>query len=770
MAQDKKDRFGLGKAAQKLKENKKIQELAQKTREALTSEREAEARDREIDRETKRLYEENEEIAEISRNSQSVSRNTQSFSRDTVVFRRDDAGVSRDTGSINREDVPRPKPVKKLRELEELERKARQAAEDARKETISFKREALIAAEKVEMQQRRTGSYTRDEVREAQMQQRRTGSYTRDEVREAQMQQRRTGSYTRDELHEAQMQQRRTGSYTRDELHEAQMQQRRTGSYARDEVREAQMQQRRTGSYTRDEVREAQMQQRRTGSYTRDEVREAQMKQRRTGSYTREELLAAGSPPKPGSPFGTDGRKPAETVAHNGQNRKKLKIGNKKKFTVGILLIVAVIALIIAVAVSCMGHETEKKEATGPSEKEIIMSQASNLAAMYDYDGAISLLKTSKDYENDEDITAAIAAYEGTKSTLVEYPVDQVTHIFFHALLVEPEVSFGEKSPMVDGFNIYMTTLDEFNKIIQSMYDKGYVLVSLYDVAKAGADGTFEAGKIMLPEGKKAFVLSEDDVCYYHAYDNGGIADKLIIDEESGKIKAQYTHQDGTVEVGDFDVLPALDTFIEQHPDFSYHGAKGILALTGYNGILGYRTDTTYDDASPDVADRDSHEQAWLDAHPGFNYQTECEEAKKVAEAIKQDGWYFASHSWGHKWQSSLGIESFTTDTKKWMDRVSPLIGGTDIWIYSNGEDVDTSAYQDRFKVLQDNGFKYFCTVNSNQYSTRIDSYGLNQGRRNLDGYRMYYDMINDNVDKLSDLFDVNAVFDQKRPTPVPQI
>ena len=30
---------------------------------------------------------------------------------------------------------------------------------------------------------------------------------------------------------------------------------------------------------------------------------------------------------------------------------------------------------------------------------------------------------------------------------------------------------------------------------------------------------------------------------------------------------------------------------------------------------------------------------AWLDAHPDFDWDKECEEAKKVADAIKADGW-----------------------------------------------------------------------------------------------------------------------------------
>ena len=41
-------------------------------------------------------------------------------------------------------------------------------------------------------------------------------------------------------------------------------------------------------------------------------------------------------------------------------------------------------------------------------------------------------------------------------------------------------------------------------------------------------------------------------------------------------------------------MVPLIDTFVKEHPDFSYHGRKGILAMTGYDGVLGYRTDIAY--------------------------------------------------------------------------------------------------------------------------------------------------------------------------------
>ena len=115
-----------------------------------------------------------------------------------------------------------------------------------------------------------------------------------------------------------------------------------------------------------------------------------------------------------------------------------------------------------------------------------------------------------------------------------------------------------------------MTTVSEFNKIIQIMYDKGYVLVSPHDMATVNDDGTMSRGKIMVPEGKIPFVLSQDDVSYYHYMDGDGCASKLVLDE-NGEVKNEYVEADGSVSVGDYDLVPLLDTFIKEHPDFSYH-------------------------------------------------------------------------------------------------------------------------------------------------------------------------------------------------------
>ena len=78
--------------------------------------------------------------------------------------------------------------------------------------------------------------------------------------------------------------------------------------------------------------------------------------------------------------------------------------------------------------------------------------------------------------------------------------------IFYHILIKDPSKAFDGDYKEAD-YNQVMTTIDEFNKITETMYEKGYVMVSIYDMAKADADGNITEGEILLPEGKIPFVL-----------------------------------------------------------------------------------------------------------------------------------------------------------------------------------------------------------------------------------------------------------------------
>ena len=390
-----------------------------------------------------------------------------------------------------------------------------------------------------------------------------------------------------------------------------------------------------------------------------------------------------------------------------------------------------------------------------------VLAQAENCAVQYDYDQAISLLQNDAAYGSSPDMQQAATGYQQTKDACVAWSPEQVTHIFYHSLIVDPSKAFDGDYKQ-GGYDQVMTTMSEFNQITQTMYDKGYVMVSIYDLAQMDENGVMQGKEVHLPEGKIPFVLSQDDVCYYHSQDGDGIATKMVVDGD-GRVRNEYVEDDGSISVGDYDVVPLIDRFVEAHPDFSYHGAKGIVALTGYNGILGYRTDISYQTRPDDLND---DKKAWLDAHPDFNLDTERAGAKAVADAMKAEGWIFASHTWGHKNMSSVSMERLVTDTQNFKENVDPLIGGTDIIIFAFGADInDGGDYtgDEKFEYLKSQGYNYYCNVDSSRYFVQIRDGYFRMGRRNVDGYRMYY-----NPEMLSDLFDASAVFDPSRPTPVP--
>ena len=403
-------------------------------------------------------------------------------------------------------------------------------------------------------------------------------------------------------------------------------------------------------------------------------------------------------------------------------------------------------------------EQTSGDELSADDKK--LYRRAKRYAQQYDYDKAIKVLKSSPNYKISTKLRKAAKVYKKKKESCVSWPLDQVTHVFYHTLIKDTSKAFDGDYKSGD-YDQVMTTIDEFNKITQSMYEKGYVMVSIYDMATVDENGNMTPGEILLPEGKIPFVLSEDDVCYYHYMDGDGFASKLVVDDD-GKVRNEYIEDDGSVSVGDYDVVPLIDRFVEEHPDFSYRGARGIVALTGYNGILGYRTDSSYE-TRPD--DLDADKVQWLDNHPDFDLNTEREGAKKVVQAMKKEGWLFASHTWGHQNVSQISLEKLQADTQRFKENVDPLIGGTDIIIFAFGADLagaeDYSG--EKFEYLKSQGYNYFCNVDSSQYFVQIRDNYFRMGRRNLDGYRMYY-----NPELISDLFDAQEVFNSDRPVPVP--
>ena len=240
----------------------------------------------------------------------------------------------------------------------------------------------------------------------------------------------------------------------------------------------------------------------------------------------------------------------------------------------------------------------------------------------------------------------AVRTYWSEDQLTQSWGPDQIVeHLFFHPVIAYPQWAFhdcGASQSERYGLDDWMVTADEYAKILQSVYEKGYILVAIEDV---WSEVTDESGTHMvrntlkLPEGKKPLIISFDDVNYYPYMLEQGFTSKLVVGED-GEIWAEctdpYTKETFLTKEGDATTM--LDEFVYEHPDFSLNGAKAIFSLTGYYGILGYRTQDDRDIA------KDSPERAAFEA----NRAAEIEAVKPVIARLKETGWTFGSHTWGH--------------------------------------------------------------------------------------------------------------------------
>lgn len=368
--------------------------------------------------------------------------------------------------------------------------------------------------------------------------------------------------------------------------------------------------------------------------------------------------------------------------------------------------------------------------------RSTLEDRVEKLKTAYRYEEACNILSAmTRYYPGDGSISQKLSEYEKEKDNLVVYD-GPIQHIFFHPLIAYPERAF-DKDSMSKGYNDWFVTVKEFKKILESLYDRGFILVDIHSVIEEkdenGNKGMVKK-EMRLPRDKKPLIISIDDMNYYKYMIENGNVFKLILDSNGKVVTYSVSPQGEEIIMDDNEIVPVLDKFVREHPDFSMNGAKGIIALTGYEGVLGYRTD---DIKSPD-------------------YEKEKNEALKVIKRLKETGWSFASHSYGHPDIKKISLSSLMRDTTKWKNEVESLTGPTVVYIYPFGSSVPADDV--KFKYLTDSGFKIFCAVGGSEYMRITPGYVL-MDRRHMDGIAFHYQS-----SMLSDLFDVKEVVDNVRP------
>lgn len=394
----------------------------------------------------------------------------------------------------------------------------------------------------------------------------------------------------------------------------------------------------------------------------------------------------------------------------------------------GAVLLLVIIGCVLGVRSCAKNHQQNREEKQKQEQEEQariqaqqeqgeqeVLQQAAQAAAGYDYDGAIGLLKSSGLYEKSEVLSRQAAAYEQERDDMVRVDISQVEHFTFYSLIVDAGLAYNSESAEVQAMNQKTMTVDEFNQTLQSLYEEGYVLVSIRDLYEKETDAqgnvTYKEAALRLPEGKKPFVLSQQDVSYPFYLISSGYGARIVLGED-GKPSVEYRQQDGTVVNGAYDVVPCLDAFIASHPDFCYKNARGILGITGYNGVLGYRTDP---DLGKSAEDGNSYAGYGI-----FDTAAEVQACAAVVQALREEGWDLACGGYGNVSYAST-LDRVQADMQKWKERAAVLTGETEFLMYPLGIDIESwveySEDNARYAFFKSQGFGCFFGIDESSPS-----------------------------------------------------
>ena len=392
--------------------------------------------------------------------------------------------------------------------------------------------------------------------------------------------------------------------------------------------------------------------------------------------------------------------------------------------------------------------ESLSAAAQAEQENQRILEQAEKLAAEYNYEDAILLLDSMGDLTQHQDLQAKRAEYVNTMSSLMEYKdPTMIPNLSFHLLI--HDMSKALKSEQYGGsYNKNFVTTTEFTKILENLYRNGYVLVDFESFVGAKTDingnAQFEAVPIYLPADKKPVMITETMVNYF-AYmidpnndgtaDHSGFASKLVLDG-NGDIKAEYVDANGQTTVGNYDLVPILEDFIKTHPDFSYRGARAILAVTGHEGVFGYRINSA------------------VVANKGNDYwEKEVAGAKEITNALREKGYTIACYTYKNDAYAGWSVAQISADLQSWTTQITSVIGNVDTFVFaktSNISDYNGAAFQ----TMYQSGFRYFIS-NGDSPMTQVNPTYVRQNRLMVTGETMQH-----YSSRFTGLFDCAAILE----------
>jgi len=408
-------------------------------------------------------------------------------------------------------------------------------------------------------------------------------------------------------------------------------------------------------------------------------------------------------------------------------------------------------------ALKSSSEDAQSKDELEARQVQAMIADADRLATGYNYEAAIARLEAFEGNKNKyPEIQTKISEYRQAMDTLIEHnDPGAIPNLSFHVLIADPARAFVDQT-FGGKYNMNFVTTQEFQRILEQLYENGYVLVDMDSFIAETATGdtiTYAAKPLKLPDGKKPVMITETMVNYFRYMvdsdedgepDKGGagFASRLVVDSLTGEIKAELVNASGETVTGDYDLVPILENFIEAHPDFCYQDSRATLAVCGYDGIFGYRINS-------EVIQSKGQEY----------YDKQVAGAKEIVAALQDKGYKIACYTYGNIGYADKSATDIKADIAKWEKDIMPVVGTLDTIVYAQKSDISTTGnYSDsKYNVLYDIGFRYFISNGSKPACTVTGNY-VRQLRVMVTGTGMAH-----TASMYANYFDAKTVLDSTR-------
>ena len=330
-------------------------------------------------------------------------------------------------------------------------------------------------------------------------------------------------------------------------------------------------------------------------------------------------------------------------------------------------------------------------------------------------------------YKGDKARAAAdAAAAKAVSQTMDTYPASEVLNLSFPVLTLDDASSSENAASQSAGSAASQTaestasqsaestasqtagsavlTVRDFQNILQDLYRQNYVLTDVSGLAKS-ADGTIKEGTVSVPIGKKPLTITETGAGYTSGYD--GHADRLTL-KADGSLTNTYTDSSGKLQTGDVDVITCLDAFVKEHPDFSSQGARGVIGVTGKDGMFGYALEASGSQVGKLSAEAVREVAENASRYSGSDGDSTGEESADTGNLSGVDGTGTDLIQPGNSEktsQGSIGTESVSTDSTDQMANTGGEGAGvseiTEKQVEQNKETIDSLV-----KALRNEGWK----------------------------------------------------------------